>query len=133
MAKMLGLFGAVLVITSMLVTLPACTRPPEMFPEFTARAVPSPAPSPWSDVATYTEETYRIEAKRGIEFAIAMHAENVVIPFVESHDPQFLSLADNCTLGTTQWFLFRSLRSGKTEIHFAYPLEYRKVFSISVK
>ena len=133
MRRVLGLFGAVLLIMSIVVTLPACTRTPEIFPEFTARAVPSPAPSPWSGVATYTEETYRIEAKRGIEFAIAMHAENIVIPFVESHDPQFLSLADNRTLGTTQWFLFKSLRSGKTEIHFAYPLEYRKVFSISIK
>ncbi len=123
------------IIFALLIAVSACGKQPEMFPPITARSVPSPGPSPWSGVATYAEDTYRIEVKTGSEFAIAMLGTVPDIRFSASYDDRFVSLADNRTAGasrTTEWFLFKAIRSGKTEIYFSYPIEYRKVFSITI-
>lgn len=124
------------IIFALLIAVSACGKRPEMFPPVTARSVPSPGPSPWSGVATYAEDTYRIEVKTGSEFAIAMLGTIPDIKFGASYDDRFVSLADNRTEGasrTTQWFLFKAMRRGNADIYFSYPLEYRKVFSITIK
>ena len=45
-----------------------------IFPPVTVRDVPVPAPVPWHNITTYTEQTYQIEARDGEEFAIGMFA-----------------------------------------------------------
>ena len=111
------------------------------FQPTTVRDVPSPAPVPWSDVVTYTEQTYHIEAKVGEEFAIGMFASSD-FHFMESHDSTFISKLDDhmveyqpSTLNNygTDWFLFKTLKTGDTELVFQYPLEYTKLFDISIK
>ena len=88
-------------------------------------------------MAAYAEDTYRIEVKTGDEFAIAMFGSTLAgAHFTTSYDDRFISLADNRTADAstrTEWFLFKAIRPGKTEIHFSYPLEYRKVFSILIR
>jgi hypothetical protein len=121
------------------VSPPASTLVP-VFPPSTVHDVPSPAPAPWPDVKTYTEQTYKIEAKVGDEFAIGMFA-TMDFNFIESHDPSIINLLDDNMVeyhpGTlnkfgTDWFLYKATTTGSTDIIFQYPLEYTKIFKISI-
>ena len=113
-----------------------------MFPPATARDVPAPAPCPWPDVKTYTEQTYEIDASVGEEFAIGMFA-TMDFKYSERHDINFVWQAavdqlvkyDPVDLNKygTDWFLYRATRAGTTEIDFHYPLEYTKVFKIVIR
>ncbi|MGA9696014.1 MAG: hypothetical protein WBQ62_06355 [Dehalococcoidales bacterium] len=116
------------------------TTTPYLFPPFTTRNVPLPAPVPWSNIPTYTEQTYEIHAKVGEEFAIGMFA-TMQINFGESNDQSFINEEDDQMVpyksGTinmygTEWFMFKAIKKGVTEISFNYPLEYTKVFKISI-
>jgi hypothetical protein len=116
------------------------TTAPDMFPPFTTRNVPLPAPVPWSNIPTYTEQTYEIHAKVGEEFAIGMFA-TMQINFGESNDQSFINEEDDqmvpyqpSTLNMygTEWFMFKAIKKGVTEMYFNYPLEYTKVFKISI-
>lgn len=116
------------------------TTTPYLFPPFTTRNVPLPAPVPWSNIPTYTEQTYEIHAKVGEEFAIGMFA-TMQINFGESNDQSFINEEDDQMVpyksGTinmygTEWFMFKAIKKGVTEIYFNYPLEYTKVFKISI-
>jgi len=111
-----------------------------IFPPVTVRDVPVPAPVPWHNITTYTEQTYQIEAKDGEEFAIGMFA-TMSITFGESNDQNFIDKVDDkmveyqpSTLSKygTEWFLFKAINKGDTEIVFHYPLEYTKIFKISI-
>ena len=112
-----------------------------IFPPVTVRDVPVPAPVPWHNITTYTEQTYQIEARDGEEFAIGMFA-TMSINFEESNDQNFIDKVDDkmveyqpSTLNNygTEWFLFKAINKGDTEIVFHYPLEYTKIFKISIK
>jgi hypothetical protein len=112
-----------------------------IFPPVTVRDVPAPAPVPWHNITTYTEQTYQIEAKDGEEFAIGMFA-TMSITFGESNDQNLIDKLDDkmveyqpSTLNKygTEWFLFKAINKGDTEIVFHYPLEYTKIFKISIK
>jgi hypothetical protein len=112
-----------------------------MFPPTLVRDVPTPAPAPWPRVTTYTEQTYDIEVNAGEEFAIGMFA-TMDFDFMESHDQNILDLVDNrmieyrpTTLNKygTDWFLYKAINKGKTGIVFQYPLEYTKLFFITIK
>jgi hypothetical protein len=112
-----------------------------MFPPLTVRDVPASAPVPWHNMTTYTEQTYQIEAKDGEEFAIGMFA-TMSITFGESNDQNLIDKLDDkmveyqpSTLNKygTEWFLFKAINKGDTEIVFHYPLEYTKIFKISIK
>lgn len=116
------------------------TTTPYLFPPFTTRNVQLPAPVPWSNIPTYTEQTYEIHAKVGEEFAIGMFA-TMQINFGESNDQSFINEEDDQMVpyksGTinmygTEWFMFKAIKKGVTEIYFNYPLEYTKVFKISI-
>jgi len=116
------------------------TTTPYLFPPFTTRNVQLPAPVPWSNIPTYTEQTYEIHAKVGEEFAIGMFA-TMQINFGESNDQSFINEEDDQMVpyksGTinmygTEWFMFKAIKKGVTEISFNYPLEYTKVFKISI-
>jgi hypothetical protein len=116
------------------------TTEPAMFPPFTTRNVPLPTPVPWSNMPTYTEQTYEIHAKVGEEFAIGMFA-TMQINFGESNDQSFINEEDDqmvpyqpSTLNMygTEWFMFKAIKKGVTEMYFNYPLEYTKVFKISI-
>jgi hypothetical protein len=116
------------------------TTAPDMFPPFTTRNVPLPAPVPWTNIPTYTEQTYEIHAKVGEEFAIGMFA-TMQINFGESNDQSFINEEDDqmvpyqpSTLNMygTEWFMFKAIKKGVTEMYFNYPLEYTKVFKISI-
>jgi hypothetical protein len=79
--------------------------------------VPDPAPVPWSDITTYTEETYEINAKVGEEFAIGMYATVLPQRFMKSFDQNYISLIDDqvveyqsSTSEGTEWFLLRQLK-----------------------
>lgn len=111
------------------------------FPTATVRDVPAPAPAPWSGVVTYTEQTYQIEAMVGEEFAIGMFA-NTPIHFMESNDPSFIKMEDDQMVEYwlkglnkfgTEWFLFKAIKAGKTNILFQYPIEYTKLFIVVIK
>ena len=111
-----------------------------MFPPLTVRDVPASAPVPWHNMTTYTEQTYQIEAKDGEEFAIGMFA-TMSITFGESNDQNLIDKLDDkmveyqpSTLNKygTEWFLFKAINKGDTEIVFQYPLEYTKIFKISI-
>ena len=111
-----------------------------IFPPVTVRDVPVPAPMPWHNITTYTEQTYQIEARDGEEFAIGMFA-TMSINFEESNDQNFIDKVDDkmveyqpSTLSKygTEWFLFKAINKGDTEIVFHYPLEYTKIFKISI-
>lgn len=113
------------------------------FPTFKTRDVPPPALAPWAGVTTYTEQTYQINAEVGQNFAIGKFLTNGVNALAtrESHDPKYIEFVDdetipydNATLNHygTKWFLFKAIKAGKTEINFNAPLEYFKVFSISI-
>jgi hypothetical protein len=111
-----------------------------VFPPFTTRNVPLPAPVPWSNIPTYTEQTYEIHAKVGEEFAIGMFA-TMQINFGESNDQSFINEEDDqmvpyqpSTLNMygTEWFMFKAIKKGVIEMYFNYPLEYTKVFKISI-
>jgi hypothetical protein len=132
-------WGAV-VLLYFSVHLPVGTEAP-YFPPTLVREVPEPAPAPWPDVATYTEDTYEIEVNAGDEFAIGMFA-TTNINFSELHDRNIIELVDSRTVEYspgalnkygTDWFLYKAVKAGKTEIVFQYPIEYTKIFSISVK
>ena len=112
-----------------------------IFPPVTVRDVPSPATVPWHNMTTYTEQTYQIEAKAGEEFAIGMFA-TMSINFEESNDQNFIDKVDDKMVEYqpstpnkygTEWFLFKAINKGDTEIVFHYPLEYTKIFKISIK
>jgi hypothetical protein len=111
-----------------------------MFPPFTTRNVPLPAAVPWSNIPTYTEQTYEIHAKVGEEFAIGMFA-TMQINFGESNDQSFINEEDDqmvpyqhssLNMYGTEWFMFKAIKKGVTEMYFNYPLEYTKVFKISI-
>lgn len=111
---------------------------PLTFATVTAMGVPDPAPVPWSDITTYTEETYEINAKVGEEFAIGMYATVLPQRFMKSFDQNYISLIDDqvveyqsSTSEGTEWFLFKATKKGNTEIIFQYPLEFTKIFKIS--
>ena len=129
-----------LVMLSVSVGCGNSTTAPAMFPPFTTRNVPLPAPAPWSNIPTYTEQTYEIHAKVGEEFAIGMFA-TMQINFGESNDQSFINEEDDqmvpyqpSTLNMygTEWFMFKAIKKGVIEIYFNYPLEYTKVFKISI-
>jgi len=129
-----------LVMLSVSVGCENSTTAPDMFPPFTTRNVPLPAPVPWFNIPTYTEQTYEIHAKVGEEFAIGMFA-TMQINFGESNDQRFINEEDDqmvpyqpSTLNMygTEWFMFKATKKGVTEIYFNYPLEYTKVFKISI-
>jgi len=127
--------------TSLTTTTDVGTIVGTIFPPLTVRDVPAPAPVPWHNITTYTEQTYQIEAKDGEEFAIGMFA-TMSINFEESNDQNFIDQVDDkmveyqpSTLKKygTEWFLFKAINKGDTEIVFHYPLEYTKIFKISIK
>jgi len=129
-----------LVMLSVSVGCGSSTTAPYLFPPFTTRNVPLPAPVPWSNIPTYTEQTYEIHAKVGEEFAIGMFA-TMQINFGESNDQSFINEEDDQMVpypsGTlnmygTEWFMFKAIKKGVTEMYFNYPLEYTKVFKISI-
>ena len=129
-----------LVMLSVSVGCGNSTTEPAMFPPFTTRNVPLPTPVPWSNMPTYTEQTYEIHAKVGEEFAIGMFA-TMQINFGESNDQSFINEEDDqmvpyqpSTLNMygTEWFMFKAIKKGVTEIYFNYPIEYTKVFKISI-
>jgi len=110
------------------------------FPPVTVRDVPSPAPVPWPDIKTYTEQTYEIESKVGEEFAIGMFATTPA-EFGEFHDIGFIERLGNEMVEYqpgalneygTEWFLFKAIKAGSTEIVFQYPLEYTKIFKVNI-
>ena len=112
-----------------------------MFPPVTVRDVPAPAPVPWHNITTYTEQTYQIKAKAGEEFAIGMFA-TMEFNFGESNDQNLIDKLDDKMVEYqpstfneygTEWFLFKAINKGDTEIVFHYPLEYTKIFKISIK
>ena len=111
------------------------------YPTATVRDVPAPAPVPWLNISTYTEQTYHIEATTGMKFAIGMFA-TIEFHFSESNDHNFITLMDDQMVKYqdsslnkygTEWFLFEPIKAGNTEIIFQYPLEYTKLFTISIK
>lgn len=110
-----------------------------MFPPVTACDVPPPAPVPWLNVTTYTEQTYQIEAKVGEEFAIGMYATVLPTQFDKSYDPNYVNLiADQVvyyqpsTTEGTEWLLFIATKEGNTNMVLSYPLEFSKIFKISI-
>jgi hypothetical protein len=126
--------------TSLTTSTSLTTDAGTIFPPVTVRDVPVPAPVPWHNITTYTEQTYQIEARDGEEFAIGMFA-TMSINFEESNDQNFIDKVDDkmveyqpSTLSKygTEWFLFKAINKGDTEIVFHYPLEYTKIFKISI-
>ncbi len=123
----------------------ACSQPQGLvFPTHKTRNVPLPAPAPWMGAATYTEQTYKIDVKVGQKFAIGMHVTNEYIApsIIESHDINYMELIGSETVPYdapvlnnygTKWFLFKAIKAGKTEVNYSAPLEYFKVFSVSIK
>ena len=90
------IIGLTLMLVVLLVSV-GCgnsTTAPAMFPPFTTRNVPLPAPVPCSNIPTYTEQTYEINAKVGEEFAIGMFA-TMQINFGESNDQSFINEEDD--------------------------------------
>jgi hypothetical protein len=122
-------------------TIGACaakTEPP-MFPPVTAWDVPAPAPVPWPNITIYTEQTYKISTKVGKEFAIGLYATMLPQQFMNSYDQNYLSLINDqvveyqsSTIDGTEWFLFKAIKKGNIEISFGYPIEYRKIFKITI-
>ena len=101
--------------------------------------VPPPAPVPWPDVANYIAKTNQINVKVGEEFAIGMYASILPAQFTKSFDQNYIGLIDDqvvdylpVTTEGTEWFLFKAIKPGTTEIVFQYPLEYTKTFKITI-
>lgn len=112
-----------------------------MFPPTTVRDVPTPASIPWRDVTAYTEGTYEINVNVDEEFAIGMFA-TMDFSFAESHDQNQVGLLDHQMVEYhasalnkygTDWFLFKATKAGTTELVFQYPLEYTKLFKITIR
>ena len=102
-------------------------------------AVPPPAPVPWPDIANYIATTNQINIKVGEEFAIGMYASVLPTQFTKSFDQNYVALIDDqvvdylpVTSEGTEWFLFKAIQDGTTEIVFQYPLEYMKTFKIII-
>ena len=102
-------------------------------------AVPPPAPVPWPDIANYIAKTNQINVKAGEEFAIGMYASVLPTQFTKSFDQNYVALIDDqvvdylpVTTEGTEWFLFKAITEGTTEIVFQYPLEYTKTFKIII-
>jgi hypothetical protein len=101
--------------------------------------VPPPAPVPWPDIANYIATTSQINVKAGEEFAIGMYASVLPTQFTKSFDQNYVGLIDDqvvdylpVTSEGTEWFLFKAIKEGTTEIVFQYPLEYTKIFKIII-
>jgi hypothetical protein len=101
--------------------------------------VPPPAPVPWPDIANYIATTNQINVTVGEEFAIGMYASGLPAQFTKSFDQNYLALVDDqvvdylpVTTEGTEWFLFKAINPGTTEIVFQYPLEYMKTFKITI-
>jgi hypothetical protein len=112
------------------------------WPPVKTRDVPAPAPLNLPNVATYTEQTYQIDVAVGQEFAIGMFEGMAGDLANDSHDSEYIELLGYTTVlydppslnhYGTQWFLYKALKGGKTEILFRAPIEYNKVFSINIK
>lgn len=133
-------------ITTTSTPTPTSTYAPLYFPPVTALPnAPTPAPAPWPDIAAYTERDYHINAKVGDEFAIGMFAtNNNTYYFIDrfQYDTQFLIKVDEqvvqyqpATLNRygTVWLLFKAIKIGDTELLFEEPLEYQKIFLVSIE
>jgi hypothetical protein len=101
--------------------------------------VPPPAPVPWPDIANYIATTNQINIKAGEEFAIGMYASGLPALFSKSFDQNYIALIDDqvvdylpVTTEGTEWFLFKVIKEGTTDIVFQYPLEYTKTFKIVI-
>lgn len=135
--------GTAIALTPATLNITASTNtlvPNITFPTMTTRNVPAPAPIPWSNVKAYTEQTYQITVKVGDEFAIGMFA-TMNTKFDESHDTKYLEEVSEDLVKYdptvidkygTDWFLYKAINVGSTEIIYRYPFEYTKVFKISI-
>ncbi len=108
----------------------------------TTRDVPDPAPVPWENVPVYTEQTYEIEVMAGEEFAIGMLASLPPVTFTERYERDFLELVETSMVHyvpgddyakATDWYLFKAVKAGITELSFQYPMAYLKIFKIIIR
>jgi hypothetical protein len=109
------------------------------WPPVKTRDVPAPAPLNMPNVATFTEQTYEIDVVVGQEFAIGIFEGNASDYL---RDPKYTESLGNTMIlydsptpnhYGTQWFIYKALKAGTTEITFNAPLEYYKVFRINIK
>jgi len=118
------------------------TRYPS-FPTWTTANVPEPAPVPWDGVKAYSERTYEIEVSVGDEFAIGIFETGSYANLItKSYNYELISLVDTEEVlyqptavnhyGTV-WFLFKATSAGKASIIFTAPLEYIKLFVVSIQ
>jgi predicted secreted protein len=107
-----------------------------------------PPAQPWPNVKVYTDEQLTINASAGEEFAIVLVANpRLGTSWYETYDENILALVESkfiadtplTPVAGTKWFLFKALKSGKTEITLTYkhgdsgPVRDQKVFRVDVK
>ena len=140
--RIIALFSCIFMLISLSVI--GCSKPEGIlgWPPVKTRDVPAPAPLNLPNVATYTEQTYQIDVVVGQEFAIGMFegmAGNLAQDY--SRDTKYTESLGYTTVAYesptfnhygTQWFLYKALKTGKTDIIFTAPLQYYKVFSINI-
>ena len=68
-----------------------------------------------------------------------MHAEDLPITFELTSDQNYVSLISDQVVDYqssatdgTEWFLFKTVKKGNTLLYFNYPIEYSKVFKITI-
>ena len=135
----IGVITVGTILVSLLADCSNSAKESGIFTPFTSINAPVPAPVPWANVVTYTETTYQIDTKVGEELAIGMHAEDLPITFELTSDQNYVSLISDQVVDYqssatdgTEWFLFKTIKKGNTELYFNYPIEYSKVFKITI-
>jgi len=126
---------------------PAPVPAPTPTPQPTPAPLQPPAP-PWPKIEVHTDADKTIGANVGEEFAIALAANpRLGTNWYETYDENMLALVESefvadtplTPVAGTKWFLFKALKSGKTEITLTYkhgdsgPVRDQKVFRVDVK
>jgi hypothetical protein len=119
-----------------------------LFPACTNNPLPIPKQPNWSNKPVYIDAGKSIIVKAGKEFIIGFVVEQDLFPIIkEIYDSDMIGLVEEQTISVDaennlpeyNWFLFKAIKPGETQItiehrlHLSNTLENEKTFNVEVK